>query len=237
MSPKHCDHRKNRQKTFIFGKYYLPPRRYAAMQAPQTRRAAPNDFISMGVPMLYRINDLELDHSAYSPAQQAIADSVMLLLERAEHALTRDKEEALRCIGRARSLARSWSGKGQPELEGLYRGGLAPWQVQRIKHFIEEHLSATIRISDLAKCISLSNSYFFQAFRLTFRQSPHAYVTACRIERAQKMMILTNQPLSQISLECGLADQPHLTRLFRRIVGTSPAVWRKSCRAVSADAA
>jgi AraC-like DNA-binding protein len=116
-------------------------------------------------------------------------------------------------------------GLAAPQAKG--RGGLAPWQLQRVKTYIAEHLITSIRISDLAACVRLSDSYFFQAFRQSLGQSPHGYITACRIGCAQEMMIRTNLPLTQIALDCGLADQPHLTRLFRHHVGTSPALWRK----------
>jgi AraC-like DNA-binding protein len=42
------------------------------------------------------------------------------------------------------------------------------------------------------------------------------------------MMLLTDEPLAFIAIDCGLADQSHLTRLFHRIVGMSPANWRRS---------
>jgi len=41
------------------------------------------------------------------------------------------------------------------------------------------------------------------------------------------LMLLTEYPLSQLALDCGFTDQPHLTRLFRRIVGITPAAWRR----------
>jgi AraC-like DNA-binding protein len=41
------------------------------------------------------------------------------------------------------------------------------------------------------------------------------------------MMVLSDEPLANIAAKCGLSDQPHLTRLFRRIVGESPARWRQ----------
>jgi AraC family transcriptional regulator len=41
-------------------------------------------------------------------------------------------------------------------------------------------------------------------------------------------MLSTQQPLRDIAAECGLADQAHLTRLFRKIVGESPAAWRRA---------
>ena len=40
-------------------------------------------------------------------------------------------------------------------------------------------------------------------------------------------MLTTDEPLSQIALACGLCDQSHFTRVFRRIVGESPNAWRR----------
>jgi len=40
-------------------------------------------------------------------------------------------------------------------------------------------------------------------------------------------MLTTEDPLSQIALACGLADQAHLSKLFRRAVGETPSAWRR----------
>jgi hypothetical protein len=40
-------------------------------------------------------------------------------------------------------------------------------------------------------------------------------------------MLKSRMPLSQVALDCGMCDQPHLSRAFRRIVGTTPAAWRR----------
>jgi AraC-like DNA-binding protein len=107
------------------------------------------------------------------------------------------------------------------------RGGLAEWQLNRVAVYTEANLAGQIRIADLAACTGLSASYFFQAFRRSTGLSPYAYIIRHRVARVQRLLIHTRQPLSHVALECGLADQPHLTRLFRRIVGMSPAAWRR----------
>ena len=40
-------------------------------------------------------------------------------------------------------------------------------------------------------------------------------------------MLNSDQPLSEIALNAGFADQSHFTRVFSRMVKTSPAAWKR----------
>lgn len=108
------------------------------------------------------------------------------------------------------------------------RGGLAPWQVRKVSAYVEAHIDTPISTTDLAKLAGLSVFHFCRAFRTSFGETPHGYVMRRRIERAQGMMLQTNAPLAQIAIECGLADQAHLNKSFRRFVGVSPGAWRRA---------
>jgi AraC family transcriptional regulator len=108
------------------------------------------------------------------------------------------------------------------------RGGLAPWQVRKVTSYVDAHLERTIRNEDLAALARLNPSHFGRAFRCSFGEPPHEYVIRRRVERAQGLMLSTSAPLSAIALDCGLADQAHLSRLFRRVVGETPRAWRRA---------
>jgi len=114
------------------------------------------------------------------------------------------------------------------ELQERRRGGLSPWQVRKVLCHIEAHLDRTIRNEDLAALVRLNPSHFGRAFRNSFGEPPHEYVIRRRVERAQGLMLSTNKTLTDIAAECGFADQAHLTRLFRRLSGESPAAWRRA---------
>jgi AraC-like DNA-binding protein len=113
-----------------------------------------------------------------------------------------------------------------------HRGGLAPWQVRRVTAYIEDRLASTIRLHDLATLARLSHSHFCRAFKESLGQPAHAYVMLRRVHRAQTLMLTTCEPLSQIAAQCGMADQAHFCKLFRRLVGESPNAWRRSHRQV-----
>lgn len=105
---------------------------------------------------------------------------------------------------------------------------LAPWQERRVKSYIEENLASPLSIRQIAASVDRSVSYFSRSFRYTIGESPHRYVQRRRIERAQGMMLQTTKPLADIAVDCGLADQAHLGKLFRKLVGESPGAWRRA---------
>ena len=113
---------------------------------------------------------------------------------------------------------------------GLVRGGLAPWQVRRVAAYVDAHLGEPVTVSDLAGETRLSNGHFCRAFKATMNETPHTYVVRRRIEHAQLLMLTTADSLSHIAATCGLTDQAHLTRLFRRFVGETPLNWRRTWR-------
>jgi AraC family transcriptional regulator len=109
----------------------------------------------------------------------------------------------------------------------VFRGGLSPFQARRIKEHIETHLDAALQTNELAKLARLSSFHFCRVFRVSFGCSPRKYVTRCRIERAQALMLSTRRSLGQIAIECGFADQAHFNKQFRKFAGESPGEWRR----------
>jgi AraC family transcriptional regulator len=92
------------------------------------------------------------------------------------------------------------------------RGGLRPWQARKVRAYIDSHIAGPVLV----------------AFRRTFGKSPHAFVIKRRVELAAQYMLQTEAPLSDIALQCGFTDQPHLCKHFRKITGHTPAAWRRT---------
>ncbi|WBO21794.1 helix-turn-helix domain-containing protein [Sphingomonas abietis] len=117
-----------------------------------------------------------------------------------------------------------------PEPTKFTKGGLAPWQLKRVRAYVEEELDGTILIEDLAIVAELSPGHFCRAFKASTGETPHGFIVSQRIRRAQRLMLDTNDTLSQIACACGLTDQAHLTRLFRRVLNETPLAWRRNWR-------
>jgi AraC family transcriptional regulator len=157
-----------------------------------------------------------------------LRSAVVELSTALNEALRDERCSAENCLQRARAMLDSIEGPSSQTPQTVVRQGLAPWQVRRVLAHVEANLSTPIRNKDLAAIARLSTFHFAIAFRNSVGESPHEHIIRRRVERAQGLMLSTNNSLSSIAAECGLADQAHLTRLFRRIVGESPAAWRRA---------
>ncbi|WP_372070165.1 AraC family transcriptional regulator (plasmid) [Tistrella mobilis] len=105
------------------------------------------------------------------------------------------------------------------------RAGLAPHILHRVDDWIDAHLDQAITLDDLAALADLSGFHFHRMFHLSRGIAPHAWVTWKRVTRA-RILLRTDQPIAAIAAACGFSSQSHLTRVFQRHVGKTPAVYR-----------
>jgi AraC family transcriptional regulator len=110
------------------------------------------------------------------------------------------------------------------------RGGLAPWQERRSKEMISDRLEGDVSLAELATECRLSRSHFARAFKKTTGQSPHVWLLQRRIQKAKHLLIHSETPISEIALASGFADQSHLTKVFSKLVGTTPGAWRRTLK-------
>ena len=158
--------------------------------------------------------------------------AVFRLLDGVRSLLRKDQQEAL---GLLTDIIRVLDNSRGSTI--THRGGLASWQVQRLTQQIEDKLESALPQRDLAARVGLSTHHFARAFKHSFGQTPHMYVTERRIARAKDFMLSSNKSLCEIAVACGLSDQAHLSRLFRRVVGTTPLVWRRANKLIFSQAA
>jgi AraC family transcriptional regulator len=166
------------------------------------------------------------------PSPYSSNETLVQLLAAAIATFDSDRDTAKACIQRAAELLQVSRNRERHRVNKslALRGGLAPWQVKRVATYIESNIDSRLRVADLARIVRLSTSYFSRAFTESFGEVPSAYVKRQRIHRAQVMMLSSADPLSQIALDCGMYDQAHFSRLFRKIVGINPSVWRRQSR-------
>ena len=104
---------------------------------------------------------------------------------------------------------------------------LARWQEQCAKELIAANLSGNITLTDLAKACGLSIRHFTSAFRGSTGMSPHTWLLQRRVDKAKQQLAFSRRLLAEIALDCGFADQSHMTRVFHRAIGMAPSKWRR----------
>lgn len=172
-----------------------------------------------------------------TPSQAGGNPELAALLAGAMRSLDEDPPLARRYLERLSSMLAAPDGAAPQDLpppdrpaagEGAAKGGLAGWQLRRVAEHVDAYLQGPIFTSTLAEIAQLSTGHFCRAFKVSTGETPHTYIVRQRIRRAQLLMRDTRDTLSQIACACGLSDQAHLTRLFRRLVGTTPLAWRRA---------
>ena len=185
-----------------------------------------NDIPSASGPALAVAHDAQFAGDAAPIPLGRLRSAVAELFKALSETLPDERSSAAECLRRAGEMLQEQQAASPALITA--RQGLAPWQVRRVLAYIDTNLEKSIRNKDLADVARLSEFHFNVAFRNSVGDSPHEYIIRRRIERAQGLMLSTDTPLMEIALECGLADQAHFTRLFRRLVGETPAAWRRA---------
>jgi AraC family transcriptional regulator len=112
----------------------------------------------------------------------------------------------------------------------MFRGGLPPRVLQRVREHVETNLEGAISLHDLAATAGLSTSHFARAFKQSEGTSPHKYIMNRRLQQALQLLVETELRLSEIASATGFADQSHFSRQFRKYVGVTPSSYRWSAR-------
>lgn len=104
----------------------------------------------------------------------------------------------------------------------------SPAWLRAATRWIDEHYLEEWSLSELSERFGVSPSHLTRCFREELGTSVGARIRKLRLEHAAKRLSTTDIPISDVASEAGFSDQSHLTRLFRRRYGTTPARYRRT---------
>jgi AraC family transcriptional regulator len=122
----------------------------------------------------------------------------------------------------------------KPALE-FKANGLSRSQLKRVIDYMKANLTQDLSILDLATLTGMSESHFSRSFRRSVGISPYQYLMQQRVERAKQLLAKRFSrgeapptiAISTIALDCGFANQTHLTKVFHQMTGMTPKAYQK----------
>ena len=127
----------------------------------------------------------------------------------------------------------------QSQFEGLVRAvltrfaglrpppppGADPRHLERARAFLHAHLAEPCALADLARVAGLRRRRLGAAFRARFGLAPHQYLTQLRIDTA-RALLAAGSPPGAVAAAVGFADQSHLVRRFKALLGATPGRYQ-----------
>jgi len=101
-----------------------------------------------------------------------------------------------------------------------------PSVIRAIDH-IKIFYCEKIDIGELIEKSKLSKAYFNKCFKENTGTTPRSMINNLRIQKAQNLLLISNNTIAEISELCGFYDQVYFTHLFHKRTGVSPSVYRK----------
>jgi AraC-like DNA-binding protein len=108
-----------------------------------------------------------------------------------------------------------------PAVSGSDSRGLA----HRLRDLLNDRYVGGISLDEAAGLLHAHPTHLIRAFSREFGMAPHQYLTGRRIDLARHLL-LEGLPARHVAAASGFYDQSHLTRHFKKVLGTTPGRYR-----------
>ena len=101
-------------------------------------------------------------------------------------------------------------------------------RIDRMLAYIEKNYKEDLKLEDLAGEFNFNYHYLSAYFSQQMQEGFSDYLNRVRINKACKLLQESSLPISQISSEVGYAEHSYFCRVFKKITGETPSVWRRN---------
>lgn len=128
-------------------------------------------------------------------------------------------------VALAMALIRQLSPEASTVIDTV-KSGLTAERKRRLLEYIDANLAEPIKLDDLAEIAALSPYHLIRSFKAEMGLTPFRWVLQQRIERARRLLEITDLPLADIAYACGFSSQSHFSTVFKQSTGVTPAGYR-----------
>ncbi len=104
----------------------------------------------------------------------------------------------------------------------------APSFIQKITEYITDNYSSEITLDNLAKQFSVSKSHLSRQFRAATGFGLSEYITIVRIRNAERLILNTDMPITEVATKCGFNDSNYFSSVFKKLKGIPPLKFRSN---------
>jgi AraC family transcriptional regulator of arabinose operon len=107
--------------------------------------------------------------------------------------------------------------------------------ISQATHYLNENIENQLNLKEIANHFGYSESHFCRLFMKEIHFSPASYFMQLKIERACQLLQSTNLKINQIAMKLSLEDPYYFSRIFKKIKGVSPKVYRIRTKMSASD--
>jgi AraC-like DNA-binding protein len=100
-------------------------------------------------------------------------------------------------------------------------------RIQMSLTYIRKHIGSKLDIDQLAANACMSKDHFIRLFRRETGDTPNAYVIQRKMERAELMLVTTDNSVKSIASALGYDDYSYFNRVFKKNAGITPQQYRE----------
>ncbi len=106
-------------------------------------------------------------------------------------------------------------------------GRLTQAQMNKLMARVNGLSDCRLTVAEMAETVGLSESWFSHVFKKTTGKTPLQWQLSKRIDHVKRLLMESDLAVADVAAKLGFSDQAHLTKVFRQIVGDTPAAWRR----------
>ena len=104
--------------------------------------------------------------------------------------------------------------------------------VRRAKAYIAGHCGDAVSLGETARAMHVSTFYFCKIFKKATGLTFTDYLGRVRVEKAKNLLLNPHLRVSEIAYTVGFQSLTHFNRIFRKITGEAPTVFREELKRV-----
>ena len=136
---------------------------------------------------------------------------------------------------RLRRLALNGSAGGRSPVQQRRGDGSVSSAFDRMVEFVASRYARAINVEDVAGAGGITRTHAMRVFRNAAGVTIHKYITQQRVCHAQQMLATTTAGMEEVSRRSGFRSLTRFYSSFKKVVGQSPAQYRRALRGDSQD--